>query len=293
MSVDPERITGYVDGALTEAEREEVETLLRDSAEARAQLEGERELRERLRGLPSPEPRPQLEARIRARLRRERAPRRSRLWLAMAAALVLGLLWARSSPQVLLRELVWDHHKCFGHDELPAQVWSDDALVVHGWFADEGSRIPLFPERVGELTLVGGRYCPLLGASLVPHLYYASRSEQLSVFVVDRWLRLEDSLGGELGGVAVHLQRMAGTRVGLVASEPEVLAAFRRALSVTRADAGLPAQLTGTGATASLILVSPRGAVAQLGARVNGIHEVMGSIPISSTNSFSDLAGRP
>ena len=29
----------------------------------------------------------------------------------------------------------------------------------------------------------------------------------------------------------------------------------------------------------------PSGAVAQLGARVNGIHEVMGSIPISSTNS--------
>jgi hypothetical protein len=30
-------------------------------------------------------------------------------------------------------------------------------------------------------------------------------------------------------------------------------------------------------------LVLPRGAVAQLGARVNGIHEVTGSIPVSST----------
>jgi hypothetical protein len=38
---------------------------------------------------------------------------------------------------------------------------------------------------------------------------------------------------------------------------------------------------------------SPCGAVAQLGARVNGIHEVMGSIPISSTNSSNDLEERP
>jgi hypothetical protein len=35
------------------------------------------------------------------------------------------------------------------------------------------------------------------------------------------------------------------------------------------------------------------GAVAQLGARVNGIHEVMGSIPISSTNSGNNLARWP
>jgi hypothetical protein len=32
----------------------------------------------------------------------------------------------------------------------------------------------------------------------------------------------------------------------------------------------------------------PSGAVAQLGARVNGIHEVTGSIPVSSTNSSND-----
>jgi hypothetical protein len=30
--------------------------------------------------------------------------------------------------------------------------------------------------------------------------------------------------------------------------------------------------------------------VAQLGARVNGIHEVTGSIPVSSTNSGNKLA---
>jgi hypothetical protein len=32
--------------------------------------------------------------------------------------------------------------------------------------------------------------------------------------------------------------------------------------------------------------------VAQLGARVNGIHEVTGSIPVSSTNSSDNLVGR-
>jgi hypothetical protein len=33
--------------------------------------------------------------------------------------------------------------------------------------------------------------------------------------------------------------------------------------------------------------------LAEPGAQVNGIHEVMGSIPISSTNSGNNLAGRP
>src|SRR6185369_16540516 len=36
-------------------------------------------------------------------------------------------------------------------------------------------------------------------------------------------------------------------------------------------------------------LFTPSGAVAQLGARVNGIHEVTGSIPVSSTNSGNNL----
>ena len=35
--------------------------------------------------------------------------------------------------------------------------------------------------------------------------------------------------------------------------------------------------------------VPTRGAVAQLGARVNGIHEVRGSIPLSSTNLINNL----
>ncbi len=34
---------------------------------------------------------------------------------------------------------------------------------------------------------------------------------------------------------------------------------------------------------------SSSGAVAQLGARVNGIHEVAGSIPASSTNFYQSL----
>jgi hypothetical protein len=33
--------------------------------------------------------------------------------------------------------------------------------------------------------------------------------------------------------------------------------------------------------------------VAQLGARVNGIHEVTGSNPVSSTNSLNNLRVRP
>jgi hypothetical protein len=39
-------------------------------------------------------------------------------------------------------------------------------------------------------------------------------------------------------------------------------------------------------------VVLPSGAVAQLGARVNGIHEVTGSIPVSSTKSSNNLRER-
>ena len=39
------------------------------------------------------------------------------------------------------------------------------------------------------------------------------------------------------------------------------------------------------------IIVQDLGAVAQLGERMNGIHEVVGSIPISSTNKINELSG--
>ena len=38
------------------------------------------------------------------------------------------------------------------------------------------------------------------------------------------------------------------------------------------------------------IIVREFGAVAQLGERMNGIHEVVGSIPISSTRNYNGLA---
>jgi hypothetical protein len=39
-----------------------------------------------------------------------------------------------------------------------------------------------------------------------------------------------------------------------------------------------------------LLLFSSHGAVAQLGERMNGIHEVVGSIPSSSTRDYKGLA---
>ena len=51
--------------------------------------------------------------------------------------------------------------------------------------------------------------------------------------------------------------------------------------------------LTLRGGRAMISALRPSGAVAQLGARVNGIHEVTGSIPVSSTTRVAAARGWP
>ena len=51
----------------------------------------------------------------------------------------------------------------------------------------------------------------------------------------------------------------------------------------------MPAPGCGDQADACRVFIPMRGAIAQLGERVNGIHEVVGSIPTGSTKSFNKL----
>ena len=56
-SCEPEKVTGYVDEALGPAARAEVEAHLASCPDCRQQVGEERDLRARLRALPSPVPR--------------------------------------------------------------------------------------------------------------------------------------------------------------------------------------------------------------------------------------------
>jgi anti-sigma factor RsiW len=223
---DEERVTALLDGALELAEREEVEHLLAERPDLRAQLEEERELRARLRALPPPEPRPGFESRMRASLRAERRRPRLRFLLPLAAALFL-VAWLRGVPGFVAFEVARDHSKCFSKSTLPAKMWSDDPAEVAAWFEEQGTRMPVLPEGAARLILVGARYCPL-GDRSAAHVYYAGKQGRLSLFVVPEPVRVSATYDREIWGRHVRFLRTAGATVALVSEEPEIVNAFSR-----------------------------------------------------------------
>jgi anti-sigma factor RsiW len=233
MSCEPEKVTGYVDDALDPQERSALDAHLADCPECRQQIEEERHVRAHLRALPSVEPRPAFEW----DLRRELAgrPRRALWLLPLAASLALLALWARGAAPFVAYELARDHARCFGHAALPAKVWSDDSSVITTWFEQQGTALPLVPENVAGLELVGARYCPLLDR-FAAHLYYAGGDRHASLFVLKGPARFRDAFEGRVGAETVLLFRSAGTTVGIVAERTEDAEAFRRKFTTTVAD---------------------------------------------------------
>ena len=227
MSCDPERVTGFVDGEL-DAEAAAVAGHLETCAACRAQADAERGLRERLRGLPVPELPQGLEARVRARTRRRPFAAAARWALPLAAALVAAF-WARGHAPLVAWELARDHDHCFSFQPLPAKVWSGEPGVVGDWFYRQGTRLPRVPGRVGDLALVGARYCPLPDVSRAPHVYYASATSQVSVFLVPHGVRFDGSFAGESRGRSVRLLRVEGETVGIVAGTEADARAFEAA----------------------------------------------------------------
>lgn len=216
MSCEPERVTGLVDGELDAATAAAVAAHLEACPGCRVQAEGERALRARLRALPAPPLPDGLEARVRSRLRRpSNAAVLVRWALPVAATLVLGA-WLRGHAPFVAWDLARDHDKCFSHRPLPAKVRSGDPQVVGVWFETRGTHVPALPGEVGELRLVGARYCPLVSLSMAPHVYYASPTGHVSVFVVPQHVRLDDPFGAKPRGDVVRLLRLEGEVVGLV-----------------------------------------------------------------------------
>lgn len=237
MSCAPERVTRYVDDALDAAERAEVEAHLASCADCREQEAFERDLRARLRALPVPEPPAGLEARVRERLLRE--GRRGPGWfLPLAAALAVAVLWGRGAAPFVAWELARDHVHCFERPRLPAEVWSNDPVEITRWFEDQGTRLPPLPAAVGELGLVGARYCRLTDR-VTAHLYYAGEERQVSVFVLAGPVRFHDSWSAVSRGLTVGFLRSAGTTVAVVGAKGEDVDAFRSAFTTTVASLDL------------------------------------------------------
>lgn len=237
LGCEPEKVTALVDAELEPREAAALEAHLSTCEACRAQADGERAVRQRLRALPQPELPPGLETRLRARLERGRGGL-ARLWavgLPVAAALLMAL-WARGFAPVVAWELARDHRHCYGFASLPAQVRSSDPAVVAGWFESRGTPMPRVPEQLGAPRLFGARYCRLTDRSRVPHVYYTG-GRPLSVFVLVREARFEDGYTTRAAGRSVALLRVDGHAMGVVGeSDADVEAAVQRlrAYSATR-----------------------------------------------------------
>jgi anti-sigma factor RsiW len=234
---DGNRVTAYVDGALSPESRAEVEAHLLSCAACRDQEAFERGLRERMRALPAPEVPPGLEDRLRRRIRQRPVPALVR-WLPVAAALAVAVLWGRGAAPFVAWELARDHAHCFSREQLPAKVWTSDPGEIAEWYRQNGTDLPLVPAAAGGVELVGGRYCPLLDRK-VAHLYYAGEKRHLSLYVVPGPARFGSGFGTRTGGRAVRLVRSGGITLAVVSEDAEAADAFQRALSTSRADASL------------------------------------------------------
>jgi anti-sigma factor RsiW len=233
VSCDPEKVTGFVDGALAEDERAGVEAHLAECPPCREQAAFETTLRARLRALAPLEMPAGLSRSVRRRLRPTSARRViAAVALPAAAALALFVFWLRAAPPFVAWELARDHASCFGRSQLPAKVWSSDPGLVSAWFGDDEFAIPVVPEKAGSAELLGARYCPLIDRQ-VAHLYYSGEDVNLSLFVVPGSVRMSAPHRTEALGQTVHLLHVGGTVVGVVSSSQEAVEAVERALTRT------------------------------------------------------------
>ena len=94
------------------------------------------------------------------------------------------------------------------------------------WFEQQGTPLPALPAQVGELTLVGARYCPLASVTSAPHVYYASAGKHVSVFVLQQGVRFDDRLAAHARGDSIRLLRLEGQVVGIVGEREADVQAF-------------------------------------------------------------------
>ncbi len=137
------------------------------------------------------------------------------LWAALVVSLALAVAWARGAPTLVGWQLAHDHERCFGRARLPARLWSNEPWEVRDWLESRGTPVQPLPRRVGDLELVGVRYCPLYDR-IAAHIYYAAQASRVSVFVLSGPARIRDVWEGEIGTVEVRMMRSAGRTLAIV-----------------------------------------------------------------------------
>jgi hypothetical protein len=140
---------------------------------------------------------------------------RSALLSTILVLLAILLLWARGAPLFLGWEVARDHDRCFGRAHLRARLWTSDPAEAREWLESRGTPVPPLPARVGELTLVGVRYCPLADR-IAAHLFYGGATRPVSVFVLSGPARVGDGWSGQYGDLNVRLLRSAGRTIAIV-----------------------------------------------------------------------------
>jgi hypothetical protein len=247
VSCDPERVTGWVDGALPRDEMDAIAAHVAACPECAQQAAEERALRARLASLPAAAVPSGLAHRARETLRRRSGVPLWRLALPVAASFIVAVLLLRMLPPVVALELARDHRHCFGFAQLPAQVWTNDGMRAISWFEKQGTPMPMLPDAAGGLELVGARYCGLPDQSRVAHLYYRGKGRRdadsgeprdlrLSLYVVQHRVHLSGVYERVVTGETVRLARVGTSTVALVSESADAVDAFERALSHTVAD---------------------------------------------------------
>jgi len=203
-----DRLTPYVDEALPEGERGEVEQHLDACPPCRTSADQERGgrtvLRDRadqLRSAPLPSGlRTRCAALAREHARRGRQSWKTRLLpaslaagLVLFTALAVVTLGTQRSNTVLAAQLTADHTKCFrafppAGSDVDARAAEERLAARYGW----DIHVPPSSPRDG-IRLVGARRC-LYGEGRVPHLMYDVGGYPLSLFVLEGVARDADDM---------------------------------------------------------------------------------------------------
>ncbi|MFN2375787.1 MAG: anti-sigma factor [Candidatus Binatia bacterium] len=189
-----ESVSAYVDGELSQPERQDMESHLRSCPACRERAAGLRALKHRVTRLEAVSRPPEaILARLSA-LQFESAPAKRRVvrtWIrpiAAAAGLLLlvaaGRTWMAAAPSVsLVDEFIADHHK-YAALVMPAQVASGLPDEVRVFFDGKVPFEPVVPTLAGA-RLIGGRLCRLRG-HLEQLLFYERQGRRLSLYVSNR-----------------------------------------------------------------------------------------------------------
>lgn len=202
-------VTPYVDGELSEAERQQVDRHLRACPPCHSRVAAERAVHELIRAqrdaLAAPCASSALRARCSDHARRvDHTGATTTGWvawrtqfapLAAAASLVfiVGTAFVyqltAANSRVMAAELAADHMKCFAVSGI-LNMHEEASTVESAMWSGFGWRMHL-PDRDAGLELVGSSQC-MYGEGRVAHIMYRHNGEPLSVFMLPRATRAQE-----------------------------------------------------------------------------------------------------